>query len=94
MSQPVYSVGNTVVLKSGTFRKADNERTCCIALVLPESQGITQYRVRFGNEGFERRITEAEIDRPASPEQEGLGRPASPSATSSWVNPNAVRIKK
>jgi hypothetical protein len=94
MSGPIYSVGDTVVLKNGILRTLSPELTCRIVAVLPEAQGMVQYRVRFGSETFERRVSEADIDRAASPVSRGTGRPTSPSATSSWVNPNSIRIKK
>lgn len=94
MSAPLYSVGDTVVLKSGFLRKAEPETICRIASILPEAQGMVQYRVRFGNENFERRVTEGDIDRAASSASMGEGRPTSPAITSSWVNLNSIRVKK
>lgn len=94
MSDPIYAVGDTVFLKSGILRTMSPELACRIISVLPEAQGVVQYRVRFGSETFERRVAEADIDRAASPMSKGPGRPTSPSATSSWVNPNSIRIKK
>jgi hypothetical protein len=94
MSSPLYSTGDTVVLKGGLFRKAETALTCRIASVLPEAQGVVQYRVRFGDETFERRVTESDIDRTATTAPKGQERPASPSATSSWVNLNTIKIRK
>lgn len=94
MSKPVYAVNDTVLLKSGVFRKAENDRTCRIASVLPDVHGSVQYRVRFGDEGFERRVFEDDIDRVDSPPSEKMERPVSSVATSSWVNPQAIKIKR
>ncbi|MCB5204643.1 cold-shock protein [Neorhizobium sp. T786] len=94
MSIPVYSVGDIVVFKSDLYRRSDNNRTCRIASVLPEAQGVIQYRIRFDDENFERRVTEADIDRVTEPPLKREERVTSPSTASSWVNLNAIKIKK
>ncbi|MCF3642214.1 cold-shock protein [Rhizobium sp. TRM95111] len=62
MSRAGYVIGDTVVLKSGLSRSAGDERTCRIVGILPADHGEAQYRVRVGNETYERRIVQSDID--------------------------------
>jgi len=66
MSRPLYTQGDTIVLKSGLFRKPVQISTCQIASVRSDFYGKTEYRVRFADEIFDRCVTEAEIDQAAS----------------------------
>lgn len=95
MSRHAYQVGDKVVLKSGAFRRGETESECRIVSTLPEAYGQVQYRVRFESENCERRVTEADIDGDASTSAAGRQKPlATASGGGSWVNLNAIRIKK
>ncbi|RWX76691.1 cold-shock protein [Neorhizobium lilium] len=64
MSLTIYAVGDALVLRAGLTRTAVGIRTCRVVGVLPNAdRGEQQYRVRFGNENFERRIVGSDIDR-------------------------------
>ncbi|WP_137132452.1 cold-shock protein [Rhizobium sp. FY34] len=90
MQRPTYSVGDKVVLKTA----ADGGTDCRISAVLPSAYGHAQYRVRFENETFERRIVQADID----PERSNRSAPeqtaALPKKGSSWLNPSTMKIGK
>ena len=102
MSRSVYSTGDAVVLKSGTFRQPGLERLCFIKAVLPEQRGTIQYRVQFGDETFERRIDADDIERTvAAPEPEramplqGIStRAARETQASPWIKPVAVKGRR
>ncbi|MBP1853331.1 cold-shock protein [Rhizobium halophytocola] len=101
MSSQTYVSGDAVVLKSGTFRQPGLARTCRITAVLPEQRGAVQYRVRFGDENFERRIDgddieaqvseedAAALERSATPSEEGARDRAAP-----WVTPVAIKARR
>jgi len=94
MGKPAYRTGDTVVLKRGVFHKDESQRRCSISAVLPEAQGLAQYRVQFKDESFARHITEADVDRTETPASPGATRSASAAGEARWINPNSIRIRK
>ena len=66
MSRPLYTQGDTIVLRSGIFRQLVPIATCQIASVRSDFYGKTEYHVRFADEIFDRCVTEADIDQAAS----------------------------
>ncbi len=95
MGKHAYRAGDTVVLKRGVFRKDERYRSCSISAVLPEAQGLAQYRVQFSDECFARHITEADVDRTETPAcPQGTAPSASSSVEGRWINPGSIRTKK
>jgi hypothetical protein len=94
MPNPLYSVGDAVILKNDFLSGRNEERICFIAAVLPETQRLVQYRVRFDGEKFERRVTEADIDRAAEPSYAPEDAVGSSPAPSSWIKTGAFKIKR
>ncbi|RYC15360.1 cold-shock protein [Ciceribacter ferrooxidans] len=96
MGKPAYRTGDTVVLKRGVFRKDERQRSCTIGAVLPEAQGLAQYRVQFSDECFTRHITEADVDKTETPASSGVTTSASTSTIGEgrWINPGSIRIRK
>lgn len=95
MSRKTHAIGDRVVLKSGLSRRTLDERTCRIVGVLPADHGEVQYRVRFDNENFERRIVHSDID--ADETTAPSPHKAAPSVAGSggsWLKPSSVRIGK
>ena len=94
MSRKTYAIGDDVVLKAGLSRTATDERTCRIVGVLPADHGEVQYRVRVGDENFERRIVHSDID------TDEAATPSRPSKTVAvaergpWLKPSSIRIGK
>lgn len=66
MSRAIYAVGDKVKLKPTLFRRKETGSACRIIGVLPSDHGEAQYRVRLGDEVFERRILASDIDAPES----------------------------
>ncbi|CAN7688087.1 cold-shock protein [Rhizobium sp. LjRoot30] len=91
-----YRSGDTIVLKAGVLGSVHPDGAGRITSVLPETQGLSpQYRVRFQNENFERNIAHDDIDAEASTARpQDAENAASLGATSNWINPNAIRIRK
>ncbi len=97
MSPQTYVVGDWLVLKAGLTRTAVGDRTCRVVGLLPNAdRGEQQYRVRFGNENFERRIVESDIDRTETETTTteitvdvGSKTPGGP-----WLKPGSLRIGK
>jgi len=95
MSRKTYAVGDTVMLKADLFRPADGGRNCRIVGILPADHGEAQYRVRFGNETYERRIVASDIEMTEAPN--GTKRDdASPARAKGepWFKPSSIRIRK
>ncbi len=95
MGKHAYRAGDTVVLKRGVFRKDERYRSCSISAVLPEAQGLAQYRVQFSDECFARHITEADVDRTETPAcPQGTAPSASSAVEGRWINPGSIRTRK
>ena len=63
MSGRSFAAGDVVILHSGLVKTSTDLRTCTIVSVLPAAdRGERQYRVRFENENFERRVVESDIE--------------------------------
>ena len=95
MSHNPYAAGDTVTLKPDLFRSADSNRTCRILSVLPADHGEAQYRVRIGNEAYERRIVASDIEMPVAPVDRSIDDsvPSRP-AGGAWLKPSSIRVKK
>ena len=89
-----YEVGDMIVLKDGFTRTVEAVRTCKIVAALPEFQGAPQYRVRFGNENYERRITEADIDAESTSAPPAPDMPDADVKGTSWVASLRIKTKK
>ncbi|UDF29043.1 UNVERIFIED_ORG: hypothetical protein LHK14_16205 [Roseateles sp. XES5] len=94
MNRAVYAVGDTIKLKPNILRR-DTESTCRIVGVLPSDHGEAQYRVRLGNETFERRILASDIDMPDVKGPQPVGKvPSSTGRNEPWLKPSSIRIKR
>ena len=94
MNKHRHNVGDVVVLKSGAFRSGETEGPCRIVSVLPDTNGLTQYRVRFEGENCERRITQEDISHEAAASVSDKSTPTLTPSGGSWVNLNTIKIKK
>ena len=95
MSRVIYAVGDTVRLKPDLFRRAEGSGICRIAGILPSDHGEVQYRVRLGNETFERRILASDIDTPEMKASQAVGEaPSHASRNEPWLKPASIRTKK
>ena len=94
MGKPAYRTGDTVVLKRGVFQKDESQRRCSISAVLPEAQGLAQYRVQFHHECFARHITEADVDKTETSASPDATRSATTVGEARWINPNSIMIRK
>ena len=91
-----YQPGDSIVLKPGIFAGGQAFGAGRIISVLPAAQGLVHYRVRFQNENYERSIRQDDIDVLASPSSlpPVETQASAEAATSSWINANAIRIRK
>lgn len=94
MSNSSYFVGDQVVLRSGAFRKADNDRSCRVTSLLPQAFGVNQYRVQFEHENFERHVSADDIESSVSGSAGKVAGSASSTSNLSWINTNAIKIKR
>ena len=95
MAISLYKPGDVIVLKArapGSIGPSGQGR---ILAVLPRTQASMHYRVRLHDEGFDRNVSQDEIDDAASTrrqaetsivEERGFG--------TSWIKPAAIRTKK
>ncbi|MBT9371856.1 cold-shock protein [Rhizobium sp. CSW-27] len=88
-----YAVGDRVVLKAAPATSG-SPTTGCISAVLPSANGQAQYRIRFENEAFERRIIEADIDPERSDRPMLEDKAVLPAKGTSWLNPARIKIGK
>ncbi|MFB9951598.1 cold-shock protein [Rhizobium puerariae] len=95
MCPHVYAVGDVVVLKAGLSRTATGDRTCRIVGNLPASDGgEPQYRVRFGNENFERRVVASDIDTSGTSASAGKDEASPKGSDEPWLKPAKIRVGK
>ncbi|MGY5805052.1 hypothetical protein [Rhizobium hainanense] len=94
MPKSVYVTGDSIILKNGVFLYGAKKGHCRIVSILPKANGLVQYRIRFSSENCERLITEADIDHDASVGVDGKPSTNAAYASSSWVNINAIKIRK
>lgn len=95
MGKHAYRAGDVVLVKRGLFRKDDHDRKCSVSAVLPETQGLAQYRVQFSNESFARHITEDDVDRTDTPAARRGTPPSTPtSGDARWINTSSIKIRK
>jgi len=96
MANRRYQPGDSIVLKQGIFGSAQPDGAGRVVSVMPAAQGFVHYRVRFQNESYERSVRQDDIDVQASPSRflpaETQADPEGPK--SSWINSNAIRIRK
>ncbi|MGK9052067.1 cold-shock protein [Neorhizobium sp. CSC1952] len=94
MGPNVFALDDVIVLKASLMRKATGDRTCRIVGLLPAADsGEQQYRVRFGNENFERRIVASDIDALATASA-GKEETSSTAAGEPWLKPASIRVAK
>jgi hypothetical protein len=94
MSRPTYSVGDMIVLKAAAGSRQDRTDACRISAVMPSAYGHAQYRIRFENETFDRRIVEGDIDPERSKRSATEEKAVSPAKGNSWLNPASMKIGK
>ncbi|MBB5577225.1 MULTISPECIES: cold-shock protein [Rhizobium] len=93
MTRGRYRPGDNIVLKPGIFGNVQSAGS--VVSVMPVSQGVVHYRIRFQNENFERSIRQDDIDVEASPSSLLPAQAEIPQASkSSWINSNSIRTKK
>lgn len=89
-----YRSGDSILLKPGALGNSQPSGRGSILSCLPEADGVAQYRVRFENENFERRIRQDDIDLTASPSAAPETRSMPQEKTASWINSRAISIRK
>ncbi|MBB3569180.1 cold-shock protein [Rhizobium sp. BK491] len=94
MQNPRYQIGDTIVLKRGTFGNFGPSGAGRIVSRLPEADGATQYRVQFEGENFERRVVQPDIDVEASTSKARNIGFAAESKSSSWINATMITLRK
>lgn len=95
MSRAIYAVGDTVKLKPNILRRTETASVCRIIGILPADHGEAQYRVRLGNETFERRILASDIEPPETKVSQPSGKaPSSAGRNEPWLKPASIRTKK
>lgn len=95
MSRATYAVGDTVKLKPNILRRTETASICKIISVLPSDHGEAQYRVRLGNETFERRILASDIDMPEAKVVQPAGKaPSSAGRNEPWLKSSSIRTRK
>ncbi|AYG62340.1 cold-shock protein [Rhizobium jaguaris] len=93
MARGRYQQGDSIVLKPGIF--GNTQPAGSVVSVMPVSQGVVHYRVRFRNENFERSVRQDDIDVEASPSSLSPAQAEIPQTSkSSWINSNSIRTKK
>jgi hypothetical protein len=93
MAHGRYRPGDSIVLKPGIFGSIQPAGS--VVSVMPLSQGVVHYRVRFQNENFERSIRQDDIDVEASPSSLSPAQAEIPQISkSNWINSNLIRTKK
>jgi len=94
MNPTIFAIDDIIVLKAGMTRTATGDRICRIVGLLPVADsGEPQYRVRFGDENFERRIVASDIDTSATASA-GKEETSSTTAGEPWLKPASIRIGK
>ena len=100
MSRAIYAVGDTVWLKPNILRRAETTTSCQIIGILPADHGEAQYRIRLGDETFERRVLASDIETPeiSGPRTKGVqpggNGPSSAGRNEPWFKPSSIRTKK
>lgn len=95
MSRKTYTIGDKITLKAGLFRLLDSDRICSIVGILPSDHGEAQFRVRLGNETYERRIVASDIEMSESAPLRGEKSPSAPKKTGEpWFKPSSIRTTK
>ncbi|CUX50351.1 cold-shock protein [Rhizobium oryzihabitans] len=95
MRKNLYRSGDAIVLKAGVLGANQPSGPGRIIAVLPETQGLVRFRVRFQHENFERNIALDEIDAASSSSRARDVENSAPRAPgSSWINTNTIKIRK
>lgn len=89
-----YQAGDLVFLKAGAFQAGEPNQQCRILSVLPDAYGRAQYRIQFGAENWERRITHEDIDHHLSERRSESDGPDETPVGGSWVNSSSIKIKR
>ncbi|MEO4045261.1 cold-shock protein [Hoeflea sp. CAU 1731] len=92
MQQQHYKAGDQVNLRSNFAGVRSVQSLCRIVSVLPASDsGESQYKVRFENEKFDRRVLASDIEAKISIQPvAGLRTPAS----GGWLNASRIKVSK
>ncbi|MCZ7486989.1 cold-shock protein [Rhizobium rhizogenes] len=95
MRKNLYRSGDAIVLKAGVLGSNQPSGPGRITMVLPETQGLVRFRVRFQNENFERNIASDEIDTASSLSRGMDAESLAPRASgSSWINTSTIKVRK
>lgn len=95
MRKTPYAVGDQVTLITGIIRSDEGAKECRIVGLLPHKEdGERQYRVQLGDEKFERRVTESDIENSASGDDAGADGADAPVAGGSWLKSSSIRSRK
>lgn len=95
MRKNLYRSGDAIVLKAGVLGANQPSGPGRIIAVLPETQGLVRFRVRFQHENFERNIALDEIDAASSSSRGRDVENSAPRAPgASWINTNTIKIRK
>jgi hypothetical protein len=94
VDRATYAVGDIVVLKDGPLRTARAGGAFKILSVLPEANGLIQYRVRSEREGFDRRISSGDIEPGLSSTPRAPMTTATATAREPWFKASAIKVGK
>ncbi|GKX34877.1 MAG: hypothetical protein MnENMB40S_24950 [Rhizobiaceae bacterium MnEN-MB40S] len=94
MQQQHYKAGDQVNLRANFAGVRSVQSLCRIVSVLPVSDwGEFQYKVRFENEKFDRRVLASDIEARISI-QPMAGQRSPESAEEGWLNASRIKVSK
>ncbi|SIQ19995.1 hypothetical protein SAMN05880582_1011084 [Rhizobium sp. RU20A] len=95
MRKTPYAVGDQVTLITGIIRSDEGAKECRIVGHLPlKEDGERQYRVQLGDEKFERRVTESDIETSATADETGGEDGDEPVSGGSWLKSASIRSRR
>lgn len=94
MSASLYRPGDLVNLKSRSLGRVAFQGTVRIVAVQPETKGLVRYRVRLGEEAFERTIAHEDIESVATPSGNSAEQDSASGGASGWINLSAIKVRK
>ncbi len=96
MRNAPYAIGDNVTLITGIIRPDAGAKECRIVGLLPvKENGERQYRVQLGDEKFERRIAESDIEASSGPDGDAVPADTdAPLTGSSWLTTSSIRSRR
>ena len=95
MSRKTYKISDRVVLRTGITGMQSAPKSGSIVGVLPASdRGEVQYRIRYDDEKFDRRIVESEIEGLHVPELSSRRGKSASGVVEPWFKPSSIRVAK